>query len=95
MAASGGMAQYELNGLVLKFRDEADFSLPDIDAWISTIKLPSGMTPMPKQFFETRVVDNYNAHINAFASEVLTAVVLLVLHDFELVLLVFGLVVGF
>ena len=76
LVASGGVAQYHLNGLVLHLCHRG-LTLKDIDAWIATVKKPKGMDPFPREFFQTRIVHKANAHIRAFASEVIGAFVLL------------------
>ncbi len=75
LCASGGLAQFELNGLVLKLV-ERGFSTEDIDEWIGTVKRPKGMTPIWRKFFQTRV-DAPGKKLKAFASEVLSAVTFL------------------
>jgi hypothetical protein len=59
LCASGGLAQFELNGLVLKLV-ERGFSTEDIDEWIGTVKRPKGMTPICRKFFQTRVAAHEN-----------------------------------
>ena len=71
--ASGGLAQYEVNGLVLKLAD-ANISPADIDTWCLDVKVPSGCTKLRKSFWQDRVVLRPDAHIRAFASELLSAV---------------------
>ena len=76
--ASGGLAQYEMNGLVCALEDTLpNFSATDIDTWVSAVQRPKGMTPIRRSFFATRIVRRVGAHDRAFASEVLTAVVML------------------
>jgi hypothetical protein len=74
--ASGGMAQYELNGLIIELHSNG-VQTEDIDAWIAGVKIPKGMTKLKKTFFHDRTVFRVGSHIRAFASEVLTAIVLL------------------
>jgi hypothetical protein len=74
--ASGGLAQYELNGIVLHVVNKYEIPLSDIDAWCENVKLPKGMSKLPKKFFQNRVVERADARMKAFASEMLTAVML-------------------
>jgi hypothetical protein len=74
--ASGGIAQYELNQIVRVIVAE-NVALEEIDSWITQIQLPRGMCKLKRCFFATRIVDRPDAHIKAFAAEVLTAVTLL------------------
>ena len=76
VCASGGIAQYELNGLALQL-DEQGISLQDIDLWISTVRKPKGMAPIAKKFFQARIVRGAKKHVRAFASEVLSAITFL------------------
>ena len=71
--ASGGLAQYELNGFVLKLAD-VNISPADIDTWCLDVSVPSGVTKLRRTFWQDRVVMRAGAHIRAFASEVLSAV---------------------
>ena len=75
-ASSGGIAQYNLNQLVLQLV-AAGIEIEDIDTWIESVRLPRGHTKLKKKFFASRIVHNEKAHIKAFANEVLTAVMCL------------------
>jgi hypothetical protein len=75
--ASGGLAQYELNGIVMELVAYG-VTLEQIDRWIADVHVPNGMTKLKKTFFRDRVVQRAGRHIKAFASEVLSAVMLLV-----------------
>ena len=50
--ASGGLAQYELNGIILYFeRKFAPLTAADIDEWCAQVQLPRGATRLgPKCF---------------------------------------------
>ena len=74
---SGGLAQYNVNAFVLQLSDY-DISAEDIDLWCRDVHLPLSMTRLSKTFFRDRIVQRAGAHMRAFASEVLTAFVLLV-----------------
>jgi hypothetical protein len=75
--SSGGLAQQECNGLVLSLCSHGGFSLEDIDELTSGVKLPLGVTKISKRFWSDRIVDRPMTHMKAFASEMLTAIVLL------------------
>ena len=76
--ASGGLAQYHLNGMALYLTDTVpNLSLADIDTWVVSVRKPKGLTPISKKFFQTRIVQRAGAHVRAFGAEVLSAVVLL------------------
>ena len=47
LCASGGLAQYQINGLALHF-EACGIQPGDIDDWVSTVKRPKGMTPVPR-----------------------------------------------
>ena len=74
--ASGGLAQYELNGLVLLLVSHG-LELLLLDAWVEKVRMPKGLTRLPKNYFKQRIVHTEGRHIRAFASEVLSAVTLL------------------
>ena len=74
---SGGIAQYELNQLLRVMVRLTPLRVTDIDEWKNTVRLPRGLTRLTKTFFADRIVDRDGAHIRGFASEILTATVLL------------------
>ena len=74
--ASGGLAQYHVNGLVLKLMS-LGLLLPDLDAWMQGVTVPAGMTKLRKKYFQERIVERADAHIRAFASEMLSAITFL------------------
>ena len=74
--ASGGLAQYEVNGVVLKL-ESIGIQAADIDSWKNTVRLPRGSTKLTRSFFQDRMVRNVRGHIRAYASEVLTVVLVL------------------
>ena len=76
--ASGGLAQYEVNGMVMKLVSDG-LDLSDLDAMSRQIKLPKGMTRLKPRFFQERVSTSgrLRSHLRAFASETLTAVMVL------------------
>ena len=77
--ASGGVAQYELNQVVLQVVDHVpNLDITDVDLWISAVTLPRGMCKLPsKTFFADRVQPYRNRNIKVFAAECLTAVMLM------------------
>ena len=75
--ASGGIAQYEVNQFCCSLISKTPLELKDIDDWKNKVVLPRGLCRLTKDFFATRTVLRVNAHMRAFASEILTAVVVL------------------
>ena len=67
--ASGGIAQYEVNGFVLEALQH-NITLADLDAFASDMKGHK----LGRSFFSTRIVNRDGAHIKAFASETIDAV---------------------
>ena len=76
LVASGGVAQFEVNQLILVLRDH-QIDVEHIDDWCEAVVKPAGFTKLKASFFASRVVDKRSAHIRAFASEMLSAIVLL------------------
>ena len=76
-AASGGVAQYHVNGFVNASTANTAITLDDIDEWKNGVVLPKGVTKLKPNFFRDRIVEAPGRHIRAFASEVLTCVMLL------------------
>ena len=74
--SSGGIAQYEVNGYCLAVMSEG-ISLEVLDTFAANCK----GVKLNKTFFATRVVSGQNAHIRAFASEVIEAVYVLNLFN--------------
>ena len=48
--ASGGLAQYELNGMILFLEVRYAIEATDVDTWIANVKTPSGMSKISKKF---------------------------------------------
>lgn len=76
LMASGGVAQYQLNQLVLALGDHG-VDIDSIDEWFSSVKVPAGFTKLKKTFFRNRVVNQRTSHIRAFANEMLSAIVIM------------------
>ena len=76
LVASGGIAQYQVNKLVLLL-GLYDIIPAEIDEWVAAITLPKGYTKLRKTFFVDRIVTKPTGHIRAFAAEMLTAIVVL------------------
>ena len=53
MVASGGLAQYSVNGIVLFLNDTLNITPAEIDEWASTVQVPQGLTPLRKNFCST------------------------------------------
>ena len=76
LVASGGVAQYQVNKLVLVLWLYGILPVA-IDEWVASITLPKGYTKLKKTFFVDRIVKKPTGHIRAFAAEMLTAIVVL------------------
>ena len=76
LVASGGIAQFQVNQVIL-ILEEYGMEPSLIDKWCSSVKMPQGFTKLKKTFFADRVVKAKDAHIRAFAAEVLSAISLL------------------
>ena len=72
--ASGGMAQYLLNGFCLELIRN-NIELEDLDSFTRDCKGHK----LPKNFWSTRVVHKVGAHIKGFASEIVDGVYVLAL----------------
>ncbi len=68
--ASGGIAQYGLNGYVQELAKHG-VTTEDIDSWMAHVKCPKGLTRLGNLFVSERCRKNAGAHIKAFAAEVL------------------------
>ena len=74
LLASGGVAQYHLNQLMLRIIDNTDVILQDLDTFAKNIACPRSWGKLAPTFFQDRIVHEVSAHMRAFASEVLLAV---------------------
>ena len=74
LTASGGVAQYHLNQLVLSIMEKTSFTLEDLDSFAKKVTLPRSWSKLSKTFFQDRIVHQKTAHMRAFASEVSLAV---------------------
>ena len=75
LLASGGVYQLLVNEVVLDVLEQTGLSLVDIDEFQVGVRLPEG--PWTKTFFRDRVVEKRGAHLKCFASETISAVVVL------------------
>ena len=75
LLASGGVYQLLVNDVVLDVLEQTGLSLVDIDEFQVGVRLPEG--PLTKTFFRDRVVEKRGAHLKCFASETISAVVVL------------------
>ena len=75
LLASGGVYQLLVNEVVLDVLEQTGLSLVDIDEFQVGVRLPEG--PLTKTFFRDRVVEKRGAHLKCFASETISAVVVL------------------
>jgi hypothetical protein len=71
LEASGGIAQYQLNQIVLHLK-RSGISLAEIDAFCSKVSMAGNK--LSNTFFSDRVVEGPNSHIKAFGSEMLAAI---------------------
>eukprot|EP00959_Pyramimonas_sp_CCMP1952_P358517 7506658-Pyramimonas_sp.AAC.1 len=86
LAASGGIGQFVLNRVLRALLEaSAEFTLEVLDEWAKCAKLPRSHQQLPKMFFQERYVKGVNKHIRAFASEVLSATVVLTMFMEEVV----------
>ena len=56
-AASGGVAQYHVNGFVNAVTANTAITLDDIDEWKNGVVLPKGVTKLKPNFFRDRIVE--------------------------------------
>ena len=75
--SSGGIVQYQVNAYVMALMQH-NISLETLDSFAGTVTLPNGLK-LGKSFFASRIVTKPNAHIKAFASEVINVVYVLAL----------------
>ena len=79
VAGSGGVAQFELNAFVLELGRHG-VEPEELDALQQTIHWPrQSRKCLSTDFFQTRVVSKADKHVRAFASEVLSALQVLML----------------
>ncbi len=76
IVASGGIAQYEVNQLVLAAVGKG-ITIDRLDTFTGTITFPHGSSPLPRHFFRDRIMDGDTSHLKAFAAETLVAVTVL------------------
>ena len=74
--ASGGISQYNVNAFCLAVVEHG-FDLKHLDTFHEQVQWSDRRLRLGKRFFERRVVHKKTAHIKAFASEVLSATVVL------------------
>lgn len=81
LVSSGGVAQYEVNqfvrAIIAHNTDGVSFTLKQLDEFSASVRMPRRHHSLTKDFFARRVVNGDSHHIKAFASEVLTAVMIL------------------
>jgi len=73
LLASGGVAQYECNQFA-RALTRAGISLKQIDDFCSNIAVPEARSKLGNTFFSDRVVNKNDAHMRAFASEMLSVI---------------------
>ena len=77
LLSSSGVAQYICNEICRQIVLADVASLSELDEFASTIKCPKEQPPLKKTFFQDRINMNAGAHIKAFASETIMAVLVL------------------
>ena len=71
LVASGGVAQYEVNGFLAAIQD-IGIKLEQIDSFSSAVVMPKSRGQLPKRFFEEGYNPEDKSHIKCFACELLT-----------------------
>lgn len=69
LMASGGVAQYEFNQYIRRLCKATGLKPKSLDDFASQVVWPQKAAPWPKTYFQKRVVDEDDAHLKAFASE--------------------------
>eukprot|EP00959_Pyramimonas_sp_CCMP1952_P220511 4610369-Pyramimonas_sp.AAC.2 len=77
--ASGGLAQYQVNGFINTVLRETAITTADLDEFMSTVVVPRSYSKPPASFFSSRIVRNETSHCKGFAGEMITIVSMLVL----------------
>lgn len=77
LCSSGGSAQYELNQVLVRVKKINPELIGTLDGFKTNVVFPKTNAQHARWTFEERMVDKRNAHIKAFASEVLSMVVVL------------------
>ena len=76
ISASGGIGQYHINQLVLRIVNSSSTTLADIDSFSNRVSHPVDRK-LTKTFFQDRIVVGDDRHMKCFASETLTAIVVI------------------
>jgi hypothetical protein len=76
VVGSGSVAQLELNGM-LRVLISKNIPLTSVDDWTRNICLPKSLEKLRKGFFRSRYAKRDGAHFRCFASECITAVMML------------------
>ena len=75
IVASGGFGAYELNSLVCSILNNSAITADSLDEFAQRIHwVNSSFNPLPKNFFQTRIVHTPASSVRAFAQEVITAI---------------------
>jgi hypothetical protein len=75
LLSSSAVGQFHVNQFVRQL--SLHKPVPEIDSWIDSIRLPRGVTKLRKRFLADRVVDSPGRHIHAFASELMSLIMVL------------------
>ena len=69
LMASGGVAQYEFNQYTRRLCKTTGMTLAALDDFAAQLHWPKNAASWPKNYFQKRVVNEDDAHVKAFASE--------------------------
>eukprot|EP00435_Cladocopium_sp_Y103_P032005 s3895_g8.t1 len=69
LMASGGVAQYEFNQYTRRLCKTTGMTLAALDGFAAQVQWPKKAASWPKNYFQKRVVNEDDAHVKAFASE--------------------------
>lgn len=69
LMASGGVAQYEFNQYTRRLCKTTGMTLAALDDFAAQVQWPKKAASWPKNYFQKRVVNEDDAHVKAFASE--------------------------
>ena len=75
ISASGGIAQFHINQLVLNIVNSSSTSLADLDSFAERVNVAG--CKLTSTFFQDRIVVGDDRHMKCFASETLTATVVM------------------
>jgi len=78
VCSSGGVGQYQVNQFARHLvHSTPGMTFAKLDEFCSSVVLPRSWGKLPRKFWEQRVRDSDGKHIKAFASEIITSVMML------------------